>query len=53
MTPTWGLCWHRDAGIAKSTVSEILAGKKPFSRQVIRKLADYFKVDVTVLAGNL
>jgi HTH-type transcriptional regulator/antitoxin HigA len=41
------------AGIAKSTISEVLAGKKPFSRQMIRKLADYFKVDVSVLAGNL
>ena len=44
---------HRDTGIAKSTISEVLAGKKPFSRQMIRKLADYFKVDVSVLAGNL
>jgi len=44
---------HRDAGIAKSTISEVLAGKKPFSRQMIRKLAEYFKVDVGILAGNL
>jgi HTH-type transcriptional regulator/antitoxin HigA len=43
----------QESGIAKSTISEILAGKKPFSRQVIRKLADYFKVDVSVLVGNL
>ncbi len=43
----------RGAGIAKSTISEVLAGKKPFSRQMIRKLADYFRVDVSVLAGNL
>lgn len=43
----------QESGIAKSTISEVLAGKKPFSRQVIRKLADYFKVDVSVLAGNL
>jgi len=41
------------AGIAKSTISEVLAGKKPFSRQTIRKLADYFQVSVSVLAGNL
>ena len=41
------------AGIAKSTISEVLAGKKPFSRQMIRKLADYFRVDVSVLAGNM
>jgi HTH-type transcriptional regulator / antitoxin HigA len=44
---------HRDAGIPKSTISEVLAGKKPFSRQIIRKLADYFHVDVSILAGNL
>lgn len=44
---------HRDTHIAKSTISEVLAGKKPFSRQMIRKLANYFKVDVSVLAANL
>jgi len=43
----------QEAGIAKSTISEVLAGKKPFSRTMIRKLADYFNVDVSVLAGNL
>lgn len=44
---------HREAGIAKSTISEILAGKKPFSRQIIRKLAEYFTIDVGVLSANL
>lgn len=44
---------HRATGIPKSTISEVLAGKKPFSRQMIRKMAAYFRVDVTVLAGNL
>ena len=43
----------RETQLPKSTVSEVLAGKKPFSRQMIRKLADYFKVDVRVLAANL
>ena len=43
----------RATGIAKSTISEVLAGRRPFSRQMIRKLADYFKVDVTILAANL
>jgi HTH-type transcriptional regulator/antitoxin HigA len=43
----------QESGIAKSTISEVLSGKKPFSRQMIRKLADYFKVDVSVLASNL
>lgn len=43
----------QESGIAKSTISEVLSGKKPFSRQMIRKLADYFKIDVSVLASNL
>ena len=42
----------RDTTIPKSTISETLAGKKPFSRQVIRKLADFFHVDASVLAAN-
>ena len=44
---------HRATGIPKSTISEVVAGKKPFSRQMIRKLAAYFQVDVRVLAANL
>jgi HTH-type transcriptional regulator/antitoxin HigA len=44
---------HQATGIPKSTISEVLAGKKPFSRQMIRKLAAYFGVEVAVLAGNL
>jgi HTH-type transcriptional regulator/antitoxin HigA len=43
----------RETGIAKSTISEVLAGKKVFSRQMIRKFADYFRVDVSILAANL
>ena len=43
----------KDTGLPKSSISEVLAGKKPFSRQMIRKLAEYFHVDVTVLAANL
>lgn len=43
----------RATGIAKSSVSEVLAGKKQFSRSMIRKLADYFQVDVSVLARNI
>jgi HTH-type transcriptional regulator/antitoxin HigA len=42
----------RDTATPKSTISEILAGKKPFSRRLLRKLADYFNVDVGVLAAN-
>jgi HTH-type transcriptional regulator / antitoxin HigA len=43
----------RDTSIPKSTISDVLAGKKRFSRPMIRKLADYFRVDVTVLAANI
>ena len=44
---------HRATGIAKSTISEVLAGHRPFSKPMIRKLADYFGVDPGVLAANL
>ena len=43
----------RATGIPKSTISEVLSGKKPFSRQMMRKLADYFRVDVRILAASL
>jgi len=39
--------------LPKSTISEVLSGKKPFSRQMIRKLADHFQVSVGLLAANL
>jgi HTH-type transcriptional regulator/antitoxin HigA len=42
----------RTTRIPKSTISEVLAGKKPFSRPMIRKLADYFQVDRGVLTAN-
>lgn len=44
---------HQATEIPKSAISEVLSGKKPFSRQMIRKLAVYFGVEVGVLAGNL
>ncbi|PQO41948.1 type II toxin-antitoxin system HigA family antitoxin [Blastopirellula marina] len=44
---------HRDTKIAKSTISEILSGKKPFSRQIIGTLANYFSVEKSILASNL
>jgi len=43
----------RETGLAKSSISEVLAGKKPLSRRMIRKLAEHFHVDVSVLAANL
>src|SRR5260370_9774217 len=36
--------FRRETLIPKSTISEILARKKPFIRQMIRNLADYFDV---------
>ncbi len=44
---------NRETSIPKSTISEVLAGKKPFSRQMIHKLSTYFGVDVSVLAANI
>lgn len=44
---------HRSTKISKSTISEILNGKKPFSRQIIVTLARYFGVDKSLLAHNL
>ena len=44
---------HRETGVAKSTISEMLAGRKTFTRHIIRKLAEYFQLDVSVLAANL
>ena len=42
----------RGTKIAKSTISEVLAGRKRFSRQMIHRFAEYFEVDVTVLTSN-
>lgn len=42
----------RDTAVPRSTISEVLAGKKRLSRQMIRKFADYFRVDASVLAAN-
>jgi HTH-type transcriptional regulator / antitoxin HigA len=43
----------QDTSLPKSTISEVLAGKRPFSRAMIRKLAEYFRVDPGVLAVNI
>lgn len=42
----------RETKLPKSSLSEILAARKPFSRQMIRTLADYFQVDTSVLTAN-
>ncbi len=44
---------HRETGISKSSISEVLSDKKPLSRPMMRKLADYFHVDISVLAANI
>jgi HTH-type transcriptional regulator / antitoxin HigA len=44
---------HRQTGLPKSTISEVLAGKKPFSRTMIRTLAAFFQVDSSILTANL
>lgn len=43
----------RATGIARSTISEILAGKRPFSKTQMAKFAEYFKVDRSVFVANL
>jgi antitoxin component HigA of HigAB toxin-antitoxin module len=42
----------RQAGIPRSSISEVLAGEEPFTRPMIRKLAADFGVDGGVLAAN-
>ncbi len=42
----------KDTGLPKSSISEVLSGKKPFTRPMIQKLAVYFEVDASVLAAG-
>ena len=44
---------HQDTGLAKSGISEVLAGKKPFSKTMIATLATYFHVQASVLTANI
>lgn len=44
---------HKETGLAKSGISEVLAGKKPFSKTMIGILAGYFHVPTSVLVANL
>ena len=44
---------HKQTGLAKSGISEVLAGKKPFSKTMIGALAAYFHVPTSVLAANI
>jgi HTH-type transcriptional regulator/antitoxin HigA len=42
----------RDTKLAPSVVSEVLSGKRPFSKHMVGKLARYFGVDKSVLVAN-
>ena len=42
----------QQTGISKSIISEVLSGRRLFSRQMIRSLSKYFDVDTSVLASN-
>jgi HTH-type transcriptional regulator / antitoxin HigA len=44
---------HRRTGIPKGAIADILAGKKPFTRPLVRTLSRFFKVDPTVLSSHL
>jgi HTH-type transcriptional regulator/antitoxin HigA len=44
---------HNDTGLAKSGISEVLAGKKPFSKTMIGALASYFRVPASVFVANI
>lgn len=44
---------NRQTGVPKSTISEILAGKKPFSRNLIRTFSEFFHVSANVLTANI
>lgn len=43
---------HRQTGVANSTLSAILAGKRGFAKDTISKLATYFKVGKGLFATN-
>ena len=42
----------RATKLAPSVVSEVLSGKRPFSKDMVGKLARYFGVDRSVLVAN-
>jgi HTH-type transcriptional regulator/antitoxin HigA len=43
---------HKATGIAMSSISEVLSGRRRFSKDMIAKLAEYFRVNKGVLAAN-
>lgn len=43
---------HQATGIALSTLSEILSGRRKFSKEIVGKLAAYFQVSKGTLVAN-
>jgi HTH-type transcriptional regulator / antitoxin HigA len=43
---------HEATGIAMSTISEVLSGRRRFSKEIIARLSAYFKVDKGLFAAN-
>jgi HTH-type transcriptional regulator/antitoxin HigA len=43
---------HEATGIAMSTISEILSGRRRFSKSVIARLSAYFKIEKGTFAAN-
>jgi HTH-type transcriptional regulator/antitoxin HigA len=43
---------HLATGVAVSTISEILSGRRKFSKEIIGKLSKYFGVDKGLFAVN-
>ena len=44
---------YKETGLAKSGISEVLAGKKPFSKAMIGTLAADSRVPTSVLTANI
>jgi HTH-type transcriptional regulator/antitoxin HigA len=43
---------HEATGIAMSTISEILSGRRKFSKEIIAKLSAFFNVEKGIFASN-
>lgn len=44
---------HERTGIPRGTLSDVLAGKKNFTRAMVRTLSRFFKVHASVLSSHL
>jgi HTH-type transcriptional regulator/antitoxin HigA len=43
---------HRETGIPKSSISEILKGEKSFTKDIVARLADFFQINRGILTAN-